>query len=217
MSLPLALSSVTSSTLFFGYGQARSLQNQNKSALDFYIAGTYAGILQTFIETPLEHIKIRLQSQYGKSLGGPIGCLKYINNQGGPFAVFKGLSATMLRNAPSYGVYFATYEIVKDSFPRNGDSASPLAMFIGGGLGGILSWAVIYPIDVIKTKIQSDDIRKPRYKNMKECAIMTYKEAGIQGFTKGLNTTLARTFVVSGVNFLGYEFTIKLLKHIQRN
>lgn len=216
MSVPLALSSFMSSTLFFAYGQAMSFQDQPQSGHQYYIAGTYAGIVQTFIETPLEHIKIKLQNQRTQKFTGPIQCTRHLYQEGGVRSLFKGFNVTMLRNAPSYGVYFATYEVFKKKLQMMTDMSLAISMFLAGGLGGVLSWVVIYPIDVVKTKIQSDAIQRPQFKSIKDCFIKTYRESGGKGFTKGLQTTLARTFIVSGVNFIGYEFTLKMLQSIQK-
>lgn len=208
----MSLCSIMNSTLFFAYGQARSYQNNLCTPISFYIAGTYAGVVQTFIECPIEHVKIRLQLINEKSrFKGPIKCIKYLYNHNGIVSIYKGFHITMLRNASSYGVYFAAYELVKIKLQKNKEISTPFEMFIAGGVGGVLSWAVIYPLDVVKTRLQGDLLLKPKYKGIKDCIYKSYREEGLKAFFKGLNTTLARTFVVSGVNFLVYEFVSSVL------
>lgn len=212
MSAPLAMCSIMNSTLFFAYGQARSFQNNVCTPLSFYVAGTYAGIVQTFVECPIEHVKIRLQLLKERSnYRGPIECSRFLYRHNGIRSIYKGFNITMLRNASSYGVYFASYELVKLKLQMNKDSSTPFEMFVAGGVGGVLSWAVIYPLDVVKTRIQSDCLIKPKYIGIKDCIFKSYREEGLKAFFKGLNTTLARTFVVSGVNFLVYEFISSVL------
>jgi hypothetical protein len=36
---------------------------------------------------------------------------------------------------------------------------------ISGGLAGVATWALMYPVDYAKTKIQSDSLTNPQYKN----------------------------------------------------
>jgi solute carrier family 25 carnitine/acylcarnitine transporter 20/29 len=52
----------------------------------------------------------------------------------------------------------------------------------------------IYPIDVIKSKIQTDalDPTKRQYKGMMDCIRKTWSKEGWRGFTGGLGPTLIR-------------------------
>jgi len=52
----------------------------------------------------------------------------------------------------------------------------------------------IYPIDVIKSKIQTDalDPTKRQYKGMMDCIRKTWSKEGWKGFTGGLGPTLIR-------------------------
>ena len=71
--------------------------------------------------------------------------------------LFKGGVSTILRETPSYGVYFATYEFLCNSLTREDqtkDDLSWLQLLAAGGMSGIAGWISIYPIDVIKTRIQ---------------------------------------------------------------
>lgn len=36
-----------------------------------------------------------------------------------------------------------------------------------GGIAGLTMWAVVYPIDVLKSKIQNDSMASPKYLNQK--------------------------------------------------
>jgi len=52
----------------------------------------------------------------------------------------------------------------------------------------------IYPVDVIKSKIQTDslDPAKRQYKGMIDCVRKTWSREGWRGFTGGLGPTLIR-------------------------
>ena len=42
---------------------------------------------------------------------------------------------------------------------------SPAAMVVAlGGLGGIFYWMTIFPVDAVKSAMQTDDLRKPQRK-----------------------------------------------------
>lgn len=42
-------------------------------------------------------------------------------------------------------------------------------MVLAGGLGGVAYWGPVYPADVIKSRMQVDDLRNPQYKGMLDC------------------------------------------------
>lgn len=52
----------------------------------------------------------------------------------------------------------------------------------------------IYPVDVIKSKLQTDslDPAKRQYRGMLDCAAKTWSAQGWRGFTGGLGPTLLR-------------------------
>lgn len=43
------------------------------------------------------------------------------------------------------------------------------SLMLAGGLGGVAYWGPVYPADVIKSRLQVDDLRKPQYKGMMDC------------------------------------------------
>ena len=73
---------------------------------------------------PFERIKCLVQSQpfeyvllnnenTKKKYSGTIDCLKKVYNEGGIRSVYKGSLLTCLRDIPSTGFYFVTYEFLK--------------------------------------------------------------------------------------------------------
>jgi len=85
-------------------------------------------------------------------------------------------------------------------------------LFFAGGLSGIALWLVTYPVDMIKTKIQADNLQKPVFKGMYDCCLNIYKTGGLKGFYKGLTPCLLRAVPANGATFLAYETASQLLK-----
>lgn len=52
--------------------------------------------------------------------------------------VFRGSLATIARDGPGSAMYFVVYEYVKRRLTPEGDTFSPLAVVMAGGLAGIL-------------------------------------------------------------------------------
>lgn len=73
---------------------------------ELYAAGAVAGVANTAVAGPVEHIRIRLQTQpagAGQLYAGPLDCVRKLYALGGLPGVFKGQAATMLRDGVGYG------------------------------------------------------------------------------------------------------------------
>lgn len=108
----------------------------------------------------LIQVKIRLQNQTGipePIYKGPIDCLRQIFRNQGIRGLYKGLPTTLIRETPSYGAYFASYELMSRMFiHKDTDTDEPsIAILMAGGFAGVIGWLSTYPIDVIKTRLQS--------------------------------------------------------------
>ena len=80
--------------------------------------------------------------------------------------LFRGLGATLAREVPSFGFYFAAYECTKGLILSlllthaspllggGGGSLAFLAPLVGGAAAGVAAWVPVYPIDVVKTNLQ---------------------------------------------------------------
>ena len=75
-----------------------------------FLAGASAGLAQTPVCSPMELAKTRLQLQSSNKFSSPLQCLKHIYKHEGFRGIFNGLGITFLREIPSYGIYFFTYE-----------------------------------------------------------------------------------------------------------
>lgn len=201
--------------LFYSYGQIQTAQRRydpEDTLTKVFVAGVGAGIFQATALAPIENIKIRLQVQtHTITYRGPLDCAQQLYRNHGMRGIYKGYGATLNRDSWSYGIYFATYEAMKRHFQGESLAATPLQMFLAGGLAGIVSWLPIYPIDVIKTRIQEDDLANSKYKGILDCYRQSLQRDGWRIFFRGLSPTLLRTFIVSGANFLVYELAAKAL------
>ncbi|KUI62744.1 Carrier protein YMC1, mitochondrial [Cytospora mali] len=188
----------------------------------YYAAGAFAGIANTVLSCPIEHIRIRLQAQphgAGRLYSGPGDCVqKLVRAEGGGVlkGVYRGTAVTLLREAQAYGVWFLAFEWL-----MNGDAArnkikreeiSPVKVAFYGGLAGEALWLSSYPFDVVKSKMQTDGFGKDqKYKTMRDCFAKTWKAEGARGFWKGLGPTLLRAMPVSAGTFAVVEMTMRAI------
>lgn len=108
-----------------------------------------SGFFQTVAVTPTDLIKCRLQVQDGHAINnyrGPLDCVKHIFKSNGLRGLFLGYNITLCREVPSFGFYFAMYEYAKRGVIDRQYSAHT-AMLTAGGLAGVGSWILAYPMD----------------------------------------------------------------------
>lgn len=51
-------------------------------------------------------------------------------------------------------------------FNKDIDNPALASALLSGGLAGLATWLVVYPIDYIKTLIQSDSLHNPKHNSM---------------------------------------------------
>jgi hypothetical protein len=130
-----------------------------------FVSGAGAGFVVSFVITPIELVKCRLQVQAGipradgrRPYSGPIDCLRRSVRREGYSVLYRGHFATLLREVPGTGSWFTTYELCIRSMMRPGQSRKevhPSTIIAAGALGGMASWFIMYPADTIKSAMQT--------------------------------------------------------------
>lgn len=183
----------------------------------FFSCGAVAGFSNGFLASPIEHIRIRLQTQTGstKAFAGPIDCARKLYQNNGIAGLFKGLTPTLVRESVGLGTYFATYEALIAREIRLASVARedipPWKLCLFGGLSGYTLWIGIYPVDVIKSKLQTDSLDKPVYKNWRQVARDISHKNGVRGFYRGFLPTILRAAPANGATFAAFEVTMRFI------
>ncbi|XP_071733471.1 mitochondrial arginine transporter BAC2-like [Rutidosis leptorrhynchoides] len=179
------------------------------------LGGTGAGAVQSLVITPIELVKIRLQLQNQSTEKGPSTVAKNILKTEGLKGLFRGLTITVIRDAPSYGFYFWTYEYAREKLHpgcRKNGQESFSTMLVAGGLAGVNSWICCYPVDVVKTRLQAQTgDSSVKYNGIVDCFRKSVRNDGVSVLFRGLGSTLFRAFVVNGAVFTAYETTLRCL------
>jgi solute carrier family 25 carnitine/acylcarnitine transporter 20/29 len=78
-----------------------------------------------------------------------------------------------------------------------------------GVAAGWAMWLTSFPLDVLKSRAQTDGFRsqgdKRRYHGVADIARQIYRDQGVKGFFRGLAPTLIRSPFVNGATFGVYE------------
>lgn len=197
MSSPMAGVAIVNAITFSVYGMTQKHMTNRDSLASHFIAGTMAGIAQSPICSPIELAKTRIQLQTSSGqFSGPLQYLKHTYKYGGYRGVFKGFNVTVLREAPSFGIYFLTYEAITRS--SGNEPVSTPCMLLAGGIAGTASWLLTYPLDVIKSRIQADN---NRYTGVVNCFKQSIKTEGYSCLYRGVSSTILRAFPTNAVTF----------------
>ena len=180
------------------------------------ISGAAAGFAWGFLSSPIELLKIRQQlDQRGSNSAKLLPLTRDIVRNSGWLSLFRGLNATLIREIPSFPAYFVTYEYSKiylqGLLPQDSAMSDTAAILGAGSLAGISGWVFVYPIDVIKTKIQSEP--SLIWKDRLSCVQMyrrLLKESGRSVFMRGFGATILRAVPTNAVIFGGYELTLEI-------
>jgi len=192
------------------------------------IAGILAGLISSFAVSPIELVKIRMQSQNKLSINregdqneptpvfeNEFDCIRWIvNHEGWKKLFFHGLGITIVREIPSYVFYFVAYGLLAKSVMADllGGNAAPL---IFGAMAGWAMWVPTYPADLVKTRLQIQTRLKGNRKEMLNSRQITaniYRSGGVRAFFEGLQPKLVRAAVKHAVTFWVYEVFMGFLR-----
>ncbi|XP_076952035.1 mitochondrial arginine transporter BAC2-like [Bidens hawaiensis] len=190
--------------------------NEPPSYKGVALGGIGAGALQSLMLSPIELIKIRLQLQTRNQNmeKGPLSVARTIITTEGWRGMYRGLTITALRDAPSHGFYFWTYEFMREKLHpgcRKSGQERFNTMLFAGGLAGVASWVCCYPLDVVKTRIQAQTPNSAiRYDGIIDCIKKSVTIDGYGVLFRGLGTAVCRAFVVNGAIFTAYETALRV-------
>lgn len=148
------------------------------------MAGVCGGIGRGLVEAPQDIIKIRRQV---------VSDWKFSE-------MLKGSGTTLFRNAFLFSSFVVYVDISKQL------TDGQLSPFWTGAICSNISWLTIWPLDVVKSRVQSG-----RYEGVGSWQLL--KEAAKSGaMYRGLGTGLARSFLANGVGMEAYAFTSRWLR-----
>mmetsp|Transcript_23933 Transcript_23933/g.35135 ORF Transcript_23933/g.35135 Transcript_23933/m.35135 type:complete len:298 (+) Transcript_23933:40-933(+) len=186
------------------------------------LMGGASGVFSATCITPAEMIKCRTQVNHKKS--SPWRALITVMKEEGIRGLFRGLSSTIGRDVPFTFIFFGGYSAwttllcstkswVLCSTNENGRvdedvKLNPFGIYLAGGFAGACAWSVTFPIDSVKSRIQTS----PTSASFVSVMNAIFREQGIRGFYKGWSSAVVRAFPANAGLFLGYETAMKLMK-----
>jgi solute carrier family 25 (mitochondrial carnitine/acylcarnitine transporter), member 20/29 len=147
-----------------------------------------------------------------------------------------GLTATLLRDGIPHGVWFVAYDVCKEtmmtSLTNNHSTGSSVVVpvpvsLVSGAVAAAVAWAVGYPADLIKTRIQAlamtaatnNTSAKAATTGIVETARQIIREADgkvVSGLYRGFGMKLVRSVPASMIGFTVYEGVKEQILRIER-
>lgn len=210
--------------LFLAYNQVQLYirrvqqvkQDQPLSIQQLSVAGGFSGAIVSFLLTPIELLKCRLQTQAYVSgrpqmHGGPVSVLMHMLKSQGVSGLYQGHTGTLLREVAGGVAWFGIYEwsikrmlaqkVGKQKKTKQDLKASQLMG--AGALAGMGYNAAFYPADVVKSRMQSGLHGNDGFLKV---AMRVYRSHGTRFFFRGFGLTVCRSAPSSAIIFYSYEW-----------
>lgn len=228
---PILSSGALNSILFMSYNRTTDFlkiggPDATASLGTSWVAGAIGGLATWVVSTPTEIVKCRTQISSSASPANSWEVARATFRTEGIRGLYFGGVVTALRDSIGYGFYFWSYELSSQLMAsrmngRGMESAGQEAakILLCGGLAGVVTWASVFPLDVIKTRVQTqvlgtgvliDGTQRRRFGAV-EITRNAYREGGIRVFFRGLTVCSVRAFFVNAVQWAVYEMLMKEL------
>ncbi|CAG9858660.1 unnamed protein product [Phyllotreta striolata] len=140
---------------------------------------------------------------------GTMDAFVKISRTEGITSLWSGLSPTLALAIPATIAYFVIYEQLRVKFKDlyNADNQGPKLQpfwipLISGGIARIISVTIVSPLELFRTKMQS---QKLSYVELNEAYRSLIKQSGVRGLWKGVFPTLYRDVPFSAIYWMNYE------------
>jgi len=128
--------------------------------------------------------------------------------EGTPRAFFRGNGANVLKIAPETALKLTFNDRIKravssSSSEPGSSSLSPGERFVAGAAAGALAQSVIYPLELIRTRLAI--CPKGTYRGIADAALRVFKSEGPRAFYRGLTPSLIGILPYAGVDIAAFE------------
>ncbi|XP_074648799.1 mitochondrial thiamine pyrophosphate carrier-like [Tubulanus polymorphus] len=186
-----------------------------------FTCGGLAGCIATVVSQPMDVVRTRLVAQGEPKIYPTIySAVKTMYKQEGARCFFRGLSPTLLQIVPQSGLMFGFYSFFVNIWEKyiktehhHTHHPTGIESMVCGSLSGVFSKSIVYPLDLMKKRLQVvgfDEARKKfgqvrNYKSLRDCTMTIFREEGIKGLFKGIVPSVMKAALSVGITFCSYE------------
>ncbi|XP_055402247.1 mitochondrial adenyl nucleotide antiporter SLC25A23 isoform X1 [Bubalus kerabau] len=168
------------------------------------VAGAVAGAVSRTGTAPLDRLKVFMQVHASKTnqlniLGG----LRSMIQEGGVRSLWRGNGINVLKIAPESAIKFMAYEQIKRAIRGQQETLHVQERFVAGSLAGATAQTIIYPMEVLKTRLTLR--RTGQYKGLLDCAWQILEREGPHAFYRGYLPNVLGIIPYAGIDLAVYE------------
>lgn len=176
-------------------------------------SGLVAETISAVFWTPMEVLKQRAQLRSGPLCAASASAIaRHLLRHEGPRALYKGYGVTLAVFAPYSMIYFASYERFKSAVPQAWSGSATVGVCAASA--GVIAAAATTPLDVIKTRLQTqDDLAFSRPHGTRPVHRTTYQIAramalheGMSSFFKGVSARVLWIIPGTSITMSIYEY-----------
>lgn len=177
-------------------------------AIKAFMCGSLSGTCSTLLFQPLDLVKTRLQTlqsgvQPGSGRVGMVSVLLSVVRTEKLLGLWKGVSPSFARTIPGVGIYFSTYNTLKQHYFPEGSPGAVEAVLLGGGARTVAG-VIMLPVTVIKTRFECG---RYSYGSVAGALRSVCRTEGPAALFSGLMATLLRDVPFSGIYVMFYTQT----------
>nr|CAI5869795.1 unnamed protein product [Callosobruchus analis] len=173
------------------------------------LCGLGAGVSEAVLAvTPMETIKVKFindQRTGNPRFKGFFHGVGLILKEQGVGGIYKGLTATIMKQGSNQAIRFFVMETLKDMY-KGDDKDKKIPKLVVGAFGAFA--------DVIKTRMQG--LEASKYKNTMDCFLQIWKNEGPTAFYKGTVPRLGRVCLDVAITFMIYDSFMEVLYIFKR-
>lgn len=144
-------------------------------------------------------------------------------NKSGLFGFFRGLPLGLIGMFPYAAIDLTTFEYLKRALLARQarlnhchEEDVPLGNFLTGAIGALsggLSASVVYPLNVLRTRLQAQGtvLHPPTYTGIGDVMRKTIASEGPRGLYKGLTPNLLKVAPAVSISYVVYENSKRML------
>lgn len=182
-----------------------------------FVSGAVAGGLGTLLGCPMHVIKIQTQNQTSGGTKNAWTCTQDIWRREGFRGFYRGFTANLIKDVFFAGSYLSLYTHLKAYFhsqlcdsgaissaemravspSTRGHPYEALETFLSGSFACVLTWVLLYPLDTVKTLVQS--------RSVSSLKALRPSQMHFRDVYRGLSASLWRAGPIAGAAMIVYE------------
>ncbi|PIO73590.1 EF hand [Teladorsagia circumcincta] len=171
------------------------------------VAGGIAGCMSRTCTAPFDRLKVFMQVHATRTNNlGVLSSLRLLHAEGGVKSFWRGNGINVIKIAPESAIKFMAYEQCKRLIMKYKEEGelTVVERFAAGSSAGAISQTVIYPMEVLKTRLA---LRKTGQldNGLLHFAQKMYKKEGLGCFYKGYIPNLLGIIPYAGIDLAIYE------------